>query len=45
MDPTIISTFLPTLSISDIPMIVNIKFVTPIPILLKNAEFSPNPPS
>ena len=45
IDPIIISTFHPTLSISEIPMIVNIKFVTPIPILLKNAEFSPSPPS
>ena len=45
IDPIIISTFLPNLSISEMPIIVNIKFVTPIPILLRNAEFSPSPPS
>ena len=45
IDPKTMSVFLPNLSISEMPMIVNIKFITPIPILLKNAEFSPRPPS
>ena len=45
IEPIIISTFLPNLSISEMPIIVNIKFVKPIPILLRNAEFSPRPPS
>ena len=45
IDPITISIFLPKLSISETPIIVNIKFVIPIPILLKNAEFSPRPPS
>ena len=45
IEPIYIKVFLPNLSIKKTPTNVKIKFVKPIPILLKSAVLSPKPAS